>query len=157
MRLMTEADLDAVLSIEQSVQPYPWTRGNFRDAMASGYRCYVDEAEGEVRGFAVLMLGVDEAEVLNIAVAAAHQHKGLGRAMLAAMLTGEPQWSRIFLEVRASNLAAIALYRSAGFEQVGLRRNYYHNAQGSVDALVMARDSSSRPEAGERLGERANG
>jgi [ribosomal protein S18]-alanine N-acetyltransferase len=67
---------------------------------------------------------------------------------------------RVFLEVRTSNVAAIAFYRLAGFSLIGVRRGYYQNANGSEDALVMACDlnqDSSLPLAGERLGERVNG
>ena len=141
MRLMAQGDVDAVLAIEQAVQRFPWTRGNFADALNSGYICRVDEAEeGGIRGYAILMPALDEAELLNIGVAAAQQRKGLGRAMLAEMLNvaHDKNMQRVFLEVRSSNVAAIALYRSAGFSEIGLRRGYYQNANGSEDALVMA-------------------
>jgi len=140
MRPMTLEDVGAALAIEQSVQPYPWTQGNFCDALASGYLCYVTEQAGELCAFAVLMSGVDEAELLNIAVSAAQQRKGVGRAMLAAMLevAAARQWTRVFLEVRAGNTPAVLLYQSAGFAAIGVRRGYYHNAQGSEDAVVMA-------------------
>ncbi len=144
MRLMTISDVDAVLAIERAGQSYPWTHGNFCDALNSGYLCYVDEVGDELSGFAVLMPGVFEAHLLNIGVAAAQQRKGLGAAMLTAML--EVAFAKhllcVFLEVRASNLAAIALYRRAGFLQIGLRRGYYRNEQGCEDALVMACDLS---------------
>lgn len=142
MRAMTVADVDAVLTIEQSVQAYPWTRGNFTDAMNSGYLCFVDDASGEISAFAVLMPGVDEAELLNIAVAKSQQRKGLGRAMLSEMLAvaAENSWQRVFLEVRAGNRGAIALYRSAGFVEVGLRRGYYQTADGREDAILMVCD-----------------
>lgn len=141
MRTMTQDDVDAVLAIEQAVQRFPWTRGNFADALNSGYLCRVDEAEGGgIRGYAILMPGVDEAELLNIGVVSAEQRKGLGRAMLAEMLAAarEKNMRRVFLEVRPSNIAAIALYRSAGFSETGMRRGYYQDANGSEDALVMA-------------------
>ncbi|HSM97901.1 MAG TPA: ribosomal protein S18-alanine N-acetyltransferase [Gallionella sp.] len=140
MRAMTLDDVDAVLGIEQSVQAYPWTRGNFIDALGHGYLCRVDEADGEIRGYAVLRPVLDEAELLNIGVAAAQQRKGLGRAMLLEMLdmACEMNLLRVFLEVRASNVAAIALYRSAGFAGIGVRRDYYRNASGSEDAVTMA-------------------
>ena len=143
MRAMTQDDVDAVLAIEQAVQAYPWTRGNFRDALMHGYECRVDEVAGEIRGYAMLMPAVDEAELLSIGVAAAHQRKGLGRAMLLEMLgvARSKDMQRVFLEVRDSNVAAIALYRSAGFSVVGVRRDYYQNANGSEDALVMACDT----------------
>ena len=142
MRVMTQADVDAVLAIEQAVQAYPWTRGNLTDALGSGYLCHVDEADGEIRGYAILMPAVDEAELLNIGVAATHQRQGLGRAMLLEMfdMARAKNMKRVFLEVRSSNVAAIALYRSAGFGQIGLRRGYYRDANGSEDAIVMACD-----------------
>ncbi len=145
MRAMGLQDVDGVLANEQAVQPYPWSRGNFADAIGSGYLCYVDENCGELRGFAVLMPGAGEAELLNIAVAAAHRRRGLGQQMLGRIfeIAAAGKMSRIFLEVRASNEAAIALYRRVGFCQVGLRRGYYRNAAGSEDALVMACEIAS--------------
>lgn len=140
MRDMTLADVDAVWAIEQAVQAYPWSRGNFTDALSSDYRCVVDEERGQIVSYAVLMPVVDEAELLNIAVVATQQRKGRGRAMLVA----QQQWARqqgvqrIFLEVRMSNLSAMALYRALGFAEIGMRRAYYQNALGREDAMAMA-------------------
>ncbi|MDP1644653.1 MAG: ribosomal protein S18-alanine N-acetyltransferase [Thiobacillus sp.] len=141
MRAMTQADVDAVLAIEQAVQRFPWTRGNFIDVLESGYVCRVNETDsGEIRGYAILMMAADEAELLSIGVAQAEQRKGLGRAMLGEILGAarERNLQRVFLEVHSSNVAAIALYRSAGFSEIGARRDYYRNADGCEDALVMA-------------------
>lgn len=114
LRAMTQDDVDAVLAIEQAVQRFPWTRGNFADALDSGYLCRVDETkEGGIRGYAILMPGAGEAELLTIGVAEAEQRKGLGRAMLSEMLdmARAGNMRRVYLEVRPSNLVAIALYR----------------------------------------------
>jgi len=149
MRDMMPADVDAVLAIEQEVQPYPWTRGNFTDALNSGYLCMVDSEalvdghpeEGvEIRGYAILMPVVDEAELLTIGVAAGQQRRGVGRAMLRGMLdvARGNKMKLVFLEVRASNEPALALYRSAGFTQIGLRRGYYRNGENAEDAITMA-------------------
>jgi ribosomal-protein-alanine N-acetyltransferase len=146
MRAMTLADMDAVLCIEQAVQAYPWTRGNFIDALSHGYICSVDEQDGEIRGYAILMPVLQEAELLNIGVVAGQQRKGLGRAMLLEMLDTAcaKNMLKVFLEVRASNVAALALYRSAGFREIGLRRDYYQNASGSEDAITMACDLAGK-------------
>jgi len=155
MRAMAREDVDAVLTIEQAVQPYPWTRGNFTDALDNGYLCRVDEMEnGEIRGYAILMPVADEAELLTIGVAAAHQRKGLGRAILAEMLNAarERNMRRVFLEVRSSNVTAIALYYSAGFREIGVRRGYYRNAVGSEDAVTMACELSPLSRSRERGG-----
>ena len=140
MRPMTPADVGAVLSIERAVQRFPWTRDNFSDSLANGYLCRVDETEIGIRGYVILMPVVDEAELLTIGVAAAQQRKGLGRAMLLEMLkvARAKNMRRVLLEVRPSNPAAIALYKSAGFSEIGVRRAYYQNTNGSEDALVMA-------------------
>ena len=142
MRDMKPADVEAVLAIEQKVQAYPWTRGNFIDALTNNYLSCVDDDDGEIRGYAILMPVVDEAELLTIGVAAAQQRRGVGRKILEEMLhtAHARNMKRLFLEVRPSNTAAIALYRSAGFAEIGVRRGYYQNANGSEDALAMACD-----------------
>ncbi len=142
LRDMTEADLDEVLRIEREVHAHPWTLGNFSDALRSKYLCKVFEKNSQMLGYAVLMLAVDEAELLNISIALQHQRKGLGRALLEEMLAlalHSGMW-RMVLEVRASNVAAIALYRSAGFEQIGLRRGYYPAEHGRENAILMGRE-----------------
>ena len=140
MRSMTQADVDEVLRIEEAVQAYPWTRGNFIDALARGCICCVKEQGGEVRGYVILMPLLDEAELLNIGVVTVQQRKGLGHAMLLEIfdVAREKNMHTLFLEVRASNAAALALYRSAGFGEIGLRRDYYQNVNGSEDAITMA-------------------
>lgn len=139
IRDMTATDVNAVLAIEQSVQPYPWTLGNFNDALQAGYVARVAVQNEEIQGFMVWFPLPDEAELLNIGVAAAHQRQGVARALLADMLTTARSQNRqrVFLEVRVSNTPAIALYCQTGFAVAGERRNYYKNASGSEDALVM--------------------
>lgn len=139
VREMMQADLDAVVAIEQQVHSHPWTRGNFADALLAGYLCRVLESEGALVGYAVLMSGVDDAELLDIGISAAQQRRGFGRMLLENMLA----WARaqakqrVVLEVRASNLSAIALYQHAGFQQIGLRRAYYLTDNGREDAILM--------------------
>lgn len=142
LRDMTEADLDAVLTIERAVHVHPWTLGNFSDALRSRYQCKVYESVAqELIGYAVMMLAVDEAELLDIAIAASQQRKGQGRKLLNEMLAlaRHHEMRRMVLEVRASNVSAIALYRSAGFSDIGLRRDYYPAGSGREDAILMGR------------------
>lgn len=141
LREMKEADLDTVLRIEREVHGHPWTLGNFSDALRSGYQCKVFELDKGMAGYAVMMLAVDEAELLDIAIDKAHQRKGIGRKLLEAMLSlaRHENMRRMVLEVRASNQAAIALYRASGFEQIGLRRDYYPATNGREDAILMGK------------------
>ncbi len=138
---MVLSDLDALLRIERQACRFPWSRGNFVDSMASGYLCQVYRSDEEVLGYFILMMAVDEAHLLNIVVAPAHQGKKLGvRLLHQAMMMAQDAGGRILLlEVRPSNTAALALYRRAGFRQIGVRRNYYRDADGSEDAVVMSR------------------
>lgn len=142
LRDMTADDIDTVLAIEQQVHAHPWTRGNFSDALDSGYLCKLVQMDGATIGYAVLMQGVDDAELLDIGIDAAYQRRGLGRAALEEMLALARELGklRVVLEVRASNAAAIGLYRGASFAEIGLRRNYYPVQNGREDAILMGRE-----------------
>ncbi len=139
-------DLDAVMAIETAVYPFPWSRGNFADSLTSGYDAWVfrtvDGAGDTLPGYAVLMWIPDEVHLLNLSVAAAMQGRGIGREMLHwLMRDARRRGARgMMLEVRPSNLAALALYRSEGFTQIGARKGYYPAPHGArEDAWVMSR------------------
>ncbi len=143
LRAMDYSDVDQVMRIEQSIYPYPWTTGNFIDSLDSGYACMVAELDDVLIGYAVLMPSVEEAHLLTIGIATAHQRKGLGEEVLARMMSmaHDSGINRIILEVRPSNAPALALYRKCGFQQIGLRRGYYPaDNNGREDAIVMECD-----------------
>ena len=138
---MTEGRIEEVLRIERSAYEHPWTAGNFADSLRSGYQAQLLCAGGEVLGYFVAMMGVDEVHLLNITVAPAHQHRGWGRLMLEALAT----WARgqgadwLWLEVRLANVRAQGVYEQAGFRRVGERKGYYPAAGGQrEDAIVMS-------------------
>jgi [ribosomal protein S18]-alanine N-acetyltransferase len=138
---MQYADVDEVLALEQSVYPHPWTRGNFLDSLASGYSAWVLRADaGALAGYFLLMPAVDEAHLLNVAVAATRQGEGIGRFLLdkvAACARGLGTES-VLLEVRPSNTRALKVYQAYGFVQIGRRKAYYpaHDNMRE-DAIVM--------------------
>jgi ribosomal-protein-alanine N-acetyltransferase len=138
---LTADDLDAVIAVEQSVYGHPWTVGNFKDALASGYQAQRLLAGDTLMGYFVAMKVVDEAHLLNITVSLDYRSQGWARLMLDALAI----WSRgqgcawLWLEVRESNHRAIQVYRSHGFKQVGLRKDYYPVGRGLREAaLVMS-------------------
>lgn len=139
---LTSADLAAVLAIEEAVQAYPWTYGNFADALAAGNDAWTGRLGGAIIGFAVLMRAVDEIHLLVIGIAPAHQRGGCGRQLLeyAMQQARAAGMTRMLLEVRPSNVAASGFYRHAGFAEIGRRRSYYPAATGREDAIVMARE-----------------
>lgn len=141
---MTAADVDEVWALECSVFPYPWSRGNFADAVASGYDCWtVRDADGELAGYYLLMYALDEAHLLDVAVAGKRQRQGLGRRLLyqiGARALGQGMAS-ILLEVRPSNERALEVYRRHGYVQIGRRKGYYPaGPAGREDAIVMRLD-----------------
>lgn len=138
---MTSRDLDEVLAIEAVAYSHPWTRGNFIDSLAAGYLTWLlrDDAS-RCLAYCVAMPGHEELHLLNLTVAPAWQRRGHGRGMLgvlrdAALARGDHM---LWLEVRQSNLPARQLYAQFGFQQVGLRRDYYPLGHGQrEDAVVM--------------------
>lgn len=141
-RPMRPTDLERVAAIEQEIYSHPWTLGNFRDSLSAGYSCWVMESGGAVCGYGVLMMGVDEAHLLNVSVARPRQGEGLGRQLLEFYVNRARELGAraLFLEVRPSNDAARGLYKRLGFRELALRRNYYPALRGREDAILMGLD-----------------
>ncbi len=153
---MTPADLDAVLAIESVSHLHPWTRGNFSDSLAAGYWAYcvrpqlADSVKGSyldpaiLWSYCILFPAVDELHLLNITVSPKLRRLGIGVKMMTAIegVAAEQKMPRIILEARPSNEAALKLYQNLGYEQIGLRKNYYPVDITSglrEDALVLAK------------------
>ena len=141
---MLQEHLVAVMAIVVVAYPFPWTRGNFIDSLASGYpaRVLFDGGRRDrVIGYFVAMEGVDELHLLNLTVAPSEQGCGHGRAMLDALVSmcRELRAPQLWLEVRVSNARPREIYRRYGFREVGVRRGYYPAAAGQrEDACVMS-------------------
>ena len=140
IRSMSSGDIPAVLAIEAQAHAFPWSRGNFEDALVSGYYMVVLEKAGTVSGYGVVQIILDEGHLLNITIAPQLHGQGLGRELLLHLMDyARHRTDTLFLEVRPSNNRAIALYQTAGFNEIGLRRNYYPARNGGrEDALLMA-------------------
>jgi ribosomal-protein-alanine N-acetyltransferase len=134
-------DLDAVVRVESSAYSYPWSRGNFIDSLAAGYLAEVlEDPAGPLLGYFVAMVGVDEMHLLNITVAPPQQGRGYGNTLLDAVQARarELRLGSLWLEVRASNVRARALYARRGFAEVGMRKGYYPAPVRREDAVVMS-------------------
>jgi [ribosomal protein S18]-alanine N-acetyltransferase len=138
---MREADLDAVLALEQQAYSHPWQRRHFADCLVAGYQAQLLLAGDTLLGYFVAMPGFEEVHLLNLAVAPGHQRQGWARVMLDALVV----WARgqglqwVWLEARASNTRAMQVYKASGFRYVGLRKQYYSAHLGQrEDALVMS-------------------
>lgn len=142
-------DLDEVMAIETDIYAFPWSRRNFKDSIDAGYLAWTLRGPEGLLGYAVVMPAVDEAHLLNISVARAHQGRGAGRllmdhAVTQAMACGA---TSLLLEVRPSNARALSFYERYGFRRIGVRRGYYPAGEafpsGREDALVMRLDWSA--------------
>ncbi len=138
-RPMVESDLDAIMEIEPHIYSHPWSRGNFSDSLVSGYSAWVLLDGAKIIGYALMMMVLDEAHLLNLSVAKAYQKKGLGRLLLEHMIAIAKKHAaaNMFLEVRPSNISAIALYENIGFNEMAIRRGYYPAHNGREDAVLM--------------------
>jgi ribosomal-protein-alanine N-acetyltransferase len=139
-RPLSPSDLDQLMQIEADVYPFPWTRGNFEDALRAGHTAWaLLDGTRSMIAYAVAMLAVDEAHLLNLSVARRFQRQGYGWRMLEwmAQCTRDYGARTLLLEVRPSNETALRLYRRYGFERIGVRPGYYPAVGGREDALVM--------------------
>lgn len=136
---MTASHLSPVAALEQVCFPTdPWSEALFRAALDSpdAVLLLAEEEDGAVLGYAVLSSILDEGNLDNIAVAPHCRRRGVADALLSALADiGRTKLSVLFLEVRASNLPAIALYKKHGFVPVGRRKDYYETPK--EDALLM--------------------
>ncbi|CAI2455118.1 ribosomal-protein-alanine N-acetyltransferase [Serratia ficaria] len=114
---LTAADLATAFKIERASHAFPWTEATFASNQGDRYLNLKLNADGQMAGFAITQIVLDEATLFNIAIHPDWQRRGFGRTLLNAL---------------------IALYEDLGFNEVTLRRNYYPSANGREDAIVMA-------------------
>ncbi len=140
IRPLTLADLDAVMEIESRAYDFPWTQGIFRDCLRVGYCCWCYENDGIIQGYGVMSVAAGESHILNLTVRPELQRQGIGSRLLKhfLQLARRHGADTLMLEVRPSNRKAISLYEKLGFNEIGVRRNYYPAEDGREDALLLA-------------------
>ena len=138
---MGHDDLALVSDIERRSYDFPWSHGVFRDCLLAGYQCMVLERGGRVAGYGILSIAAGEAHILNLCVDPNFRAHGYGELLLDAILlrARAAEVREVFLEVRPSNLTALALYRKKGFHKVARRPAYYQATDGREDAAVLAK------------------
>jgi len=138
-RVIRDHDIAAVTLIEQDVYVFPWSAGNFRDSVQSGYQCWGCWADAELIGYAIILVSLDEAHLLNFAVSRGWQNQGVGARFLTFVINESRRMccEMLYLEVRPSNVVGRRLYARFGFQQLGLRRSYYPATTGREDALFL--------------------
>jgi ribosomal-protein-alanine N-acetyltransferase len=142
IRRMQLSDLPDVLRNERRGYTHPWTEGVFKDCLRNGQECWLLMYKEKNLGHGILSVAAGESHLLNVCVHPDYQGHGFGRILVEHLLerAREGKASTIFLEVRPSNEAACELYDKLGFNEVGIRENYYPAYIGREDALVLAKE-----------------
>ena len=141
LRTMSHEDLSLVSDIERRSYEFPWSHGVFRDCLLAGYQCIVLDRDGKVAGYSILTVAAGEAHILNICVDPNFRSMGYGERLLDEVLFRARTNSvrEIFLEVRPSNIHALALYKKKDFHRVANRPAYYQANKGREDADVLVK------------------
>jgi len=144
---MSREDLDAVMEVERSSFPQPWSPGLFLHELKVPFSKTIlaSNGTGELLGYICRWIVGDEVHILNLAVRPERRQSGVGRALVELIVREADECAArmITLEVRRENAAAIRLYRAFGFVEAGVRRNYYGRGE---DAIVMSRTRHGRLE-----------
>jgi len=136
---MSPSDVERVTEIEEKAFTSPWKADTFHTLLERpGAELWVlDEPDAGVVAYAVVWCILDQGELANIAVAEPHRGRGYGTYLLSRVVevAQDRGVESLYLEVRVSNTGAANLYRSFGFKEIGVRRDYYDHPR--EDALLM--------------------
>lgn len=138
IRSIQKEDIQKIAELEKLCFTDPWSLADFEGAFLSSVtNGLVALEDGELVGYGLIAIVLEDADVANIAVSPLHRKKGLGKRLLEGLLktAKEKGVQRVFLEVRVSNTPAILLYKGFGFETVNVRKKYYPDGE---DAYLMA-------------------
>jgi ribosomal-protein-alanine N-acetyltransferase len=140
-RQMAFEDIIAVIQLENEVYQFPWTDRIFKDCIRVGYDCWLAHLGNTVVAHAVISIAAGESHILNLSVTRNHQGKGIGKQFIQFLLNiaRNKRAQIMMLEVRPSNIRAINCYSSAGFNEIGCRKDYYPAPNGKEDALLFAK------------------
>lgn len=144
LRLWLETDIPKLVTLESIAHIAPWSSDIFQSCWQAGYLAWVLEQDSHIIGFILISAQMNECHILNLCVDPLYHRQGYGEQLLRHALNAiyNKDIETVYLEVRQSNKAAIALYQKLGFVQIGQRKNYYPTQRGQEDALVFAKSLS---------------
>ena len=137
---MEESDADCVARLEMNIFPDPWSEKSRLESLSQEYSiCLVLEDRDQVVGYLIFYQSFGEGEILRVAVEKKNQRQGAGTCLLDALDTFcvEKGITKVMLDVRESNQKARNFYKKKGFEEDGIRRNFYTSP--NEDAVLMSR------------------
>lgn len=135
IRRMLISDVAKVHEVEEKAYTCPWSAKLMHDCVQVGYDCWLVEFESNIVAYSIYRLAIGEAHLFNIAVDPAYHNKGIGREFLKFLIhrIQHSDANNIIMEVRVSNHPARKLYRDLGFVELGIRKGYYPNPDGSTE------------------------
>ena len=138
---MNESHIKDILLIEKESYTYPWSEKIFYDCLNYNYLNKVLLVNNILIGYSINSIIQDECHIMNICVKKNYRRLGYGRKILQLLneYVLNIKCKIVFLECRPSNLPAIKLYRSEGFNEIGIRKNYYPVVGGYEDAVMFAK------------------
>ncbi len=140
VRKMTLMDIDAIIRIENESFTLPWSRESYIGELNNHFANYlVVDYEGDVIAYGGIWVVFEEGHITNVAVDPEYRNAGVGHALMEELerVARQKKATRILLEVRPSNMSALALYRGMGYLDSGLRKGYY--SDNNEDAIVMTK------------------
>lgn len=138
VRLMLDSDIEQVAAIEKEVFSMPWSEKSFSESLTGGNALFVvAEKDGVIAGYCGMYISFEEGNITNVAVAPQYRRQGIAAQIIDYILklASEKGITKVFLEVRETNIPAISLYESFGFEKSGIRKNFYQKPV--ENALIM--------------------
>jgi ribosomal-protein-alanine N-acetyltransferase len=144
IRPMEKEDFDEILRIEETCFHTPWSRKSFEIELKKDISIsLVADWDRVVAGYTIGWHIVDEIHIANLAVHPDYRNRGIGEHLIRNLLTHAEELSLAGLEVRRSNQAARMLYKKLGFEEIGIRANYY--VKEREDAILMVKQLRLNP------------
>ena len=137
IRKMTFEDVKTLAKIEKECFSLPWSEASFEDSLAREDTVFLVCEDLDVVGYIGMYLSFEEGEITNVAVTPSYRQRGCGNLLIQAIKEEAKARAAesVILEVRVSNVPAISLYKKHGFEEIGIRKNFYEHP--SEDAIIM--------------------
>ena len=134
---MNLIDLDYVYELESKIYDFPWTRNIFKDCIINKYDCYIVKNHAVI-GYVISKITSFDSHILNLTIDKEYRNIGLASNFIEMIILKYRLYNSnsIFLETRASNLAAKNLYEKFGFKRIDIRKNYYKTFDGREDAII---------------------
>ena len=142
IRSLKREELPQVAKLEQLCFSHPWSEKSLTDSFDNPSAVFLAAFDGEVRGYVGAEVNYDGIYILNVAVHPDFRRQGIGKRLIESLIeNSSEEISFITLEVRPTNSAAVEMYASLGFEEVGRRKNYY--SEPTEDAIIMTKELHS--------------